>query len=81
MPQRPVTGVTHITCLETCRACVALREYDSPRCEQMCGVCEKACDKCARECPKCGPPDACATKCADACEKCRIACKAVSMGT
>ena len=73
----PACDKTGLTCIETCRACVALMEYDSPLAKEMCKVCEEACKQCAGECNKCiDMPHA--KKCAEACKKCEEACRAMA---
>jgi hypothetical protein len=66
-----------LVCIETCRACVAIMEYDSPLMKDMCGLCAKACDECAAACRKCGDTPCC-QKCAAACEACQETCRAIA---
>jgi hypothetical protein len=69
-----------LTCLETCRACIALIEFDVPLDGMMARVCAKACDMCANKCSRQAGILA-AARCIEACERCRDACLAVAHRT
>jgi len=66
-----------LTCLETCRACIALIEFDVPLDGMMARVCAQACDMCLNECSRQADLVA-AARCIEACEHCRDACLAVA---
>lgn len=77
---RPACDKTCLTRIETCRACVAIMEPDSPLGKEMDRVCAEACKQSAAECSKSADTPH-TKKCVEACKQCENACRALAMWT